>query len=335
MKKINQFVVLVAALVFAAACNKIDYSKTKSGLLYKIYPSGSKDSLIKTGNIVKLNITMKLNDSVLYTSYGKAPAFLQVAPLEGVLPYNLLELLPKMKTGDSGITVQIADTLMKRGEQAQLPPNTNKNARLTTTFKIIRVFTSDSLARADYEKEMEKDRPRQLKEQEEQMAKMAKERQAQQEKEYQELVKSGEVTKQDAEVQAYLTKKGITNAKKAGQGTYVAMQQEGTGPQAAAGKFVSVKYTGRSLSTDSVFESSVIPALKLGENGVIRGWEEGLLAFKQGGKGTLFIPGYLAYGKNPGPGGKTFEALIFDIEMLSVSDTMPAMQAPARPQIKN
>ena len=77
--------------------------------------------------------------------------------------------------------------------------------------------------------------------------------------------------------------------------------QQGTGPAAELGKYVNVKYTGKVLATDSVFQSNTY-AFKLGTT-VIRGWTEGLQLFKQGGKGTLYIPGFLAYGSNPGPAG--------------------------------
>jgi FKBP-type peptidyl-prolyl cis-trans isomerase FkpA len=99
----------------------------------------------------------------------------------------------------------------------------------------------------------------------------------------------------------------------------VYIQDKGTGPDAAWGKYVKVKYTGKVLTTDSVFQSSVYP-LRLGVDGVIMGWQEGLKLFRKGGKGTLYIPGFLAYGKDNGPAGKPYAPLIFDIEMLDVSD---------------
>ena len=69
------------------------------------------------------------------------------------------------------------------------------------------------------------------------------------------------------------------------------------------------------------------PAFKLiiGSHQVIQGWDEGLRFFKKGGRGTLYVPGFLAYGPQPGPGGKPFEALEFDIELVDVTD------APAQP----
>lgn len=328
MKRLNYVLVIIAALSLTVACNKITYKKTKSGLAYKLFHGNSKDSLIRAGVVVKYNVEYKLNDdSVLFTSYDKAPQFV---PMPQEAPqYNIVEIFPLMRKGDSAIAVLLVDTLQK--QQGNLPPAFKKGDRVVAKFRIVEVFTSDSLGRADYSREMEKDKPRQMKEQEEQMAKMKKQQEEARIKEEAELEKSGEIAKELQDMQGYLAAKKI-NAQKTGKGTFVYIQQQGTGRQAENNKYVNVKYTGKILTTDSTFQSNTY-AFKLGNGEAIRGWDEGLLLFKEGGKGTLFIPGFLAYGANPGPGSpfKPFEALKFDIELLQVSDTpIPQDQRPQR-----
>lgn len=320
MKKVNYLVLAIVAISLMASCNKINYRKTKSGLVYKIFPIDSKDSLLKYGQIVKFQFTTKLNDSVLYSSYGKMPGYAKLTPVEPA-PYNLLELLPMMRKGDSAITVQIVDSLLKKGGE-QLPTSAKKGDRITTTFRITNVFTNDSSTMIDYNAEMEKDRPRQMKEQQEQMEKMKKEQKEQIAKEEMELQKSGEIEKELKAMEAYLANKKIS-AQKTGTGTFVHVEKPGTGPTADSGKYVNIKYTGRHLDTDSIFQSNSY-AFQLGTGMVIPGWDEGLKLFKQGGKGTLFIPGFLAYGKNPPQGSpfKPFEAMKFDVEVLQVSDSV-------------
>ena len=71
----------ILALIFIVTlvgCDSMSFKKTKSGLVYKIIPGKSKDSLIKSGNIVKFQFIRKLNDSLIYTSYGKMPGFSQM-----------------------------------------------------------------------------------------------------------------------------------------------------------------------------------------------------------------------------------------------------------------
>lgn len=319
MKKVNYLMWMIAVLVLITACNKVSYRKTNSGLVYKIFSTSSKDSFIRNGAVVKFFVTTKLNDSVIYSNYGKLPAYVKLLPVDPP-PYNLIEILAMMKKGDSAVTVQMIDSLIRKG--AQYPPFAKKGDRMLVSFRIINVFPTDSLATLDYNAEVQKDQPRAMKEQEEEMAKMEKERKEQEIKDDMEMEKSGEKDRELHEIETYLAGKKI-NAQKTGTGTFVYIEKQGSGPQAEAGKYVRVKYTGKYFDTDSVFQSNTY-AFQLGKDPVIKGWSEGLLLLKEGGKGTLFIPGFLAYGKNPPPNSpfKPYQALKFDVELLNVSDTV-------------
>ncbi|MEO5681054.1 MAG: FKBP-type peptidyl-prolyl cis-trans isomerase [Chitinophagaceae bacterium] len=298
----------VAAMAFTSCKNNVDYKKTKSGIMYKIF-SDSKDSVVKQGNIMKINYTIKIgsSDSVLQTSYGKAPLFM---PVEGTVPadaYSPLEVFNMLRKGDSAEIIQLVDTLLKKNPGGQMPPFFKKGDKLITLVKVLNVFSSQELAGKDREVEAEKEKVRMEKEVE------------------QDLVKA------NADMAAYLARKNITTAVKAGKGTYVEVKNPGTGMQADAGKFVTVRYEGKTLDDGKVFQSTMDPksqpfTFKVGIGGAIPGWDEALPLFKKGGKGTLYIPGPLAYGKNP-PQGSAFKpnaALIFDIDVVDVSDTQPA-----------
>ena len=95
----------------------------------------------------------------------------------------------------------------------------------------------------------------------------------------------------------------------------------GTGEAPKANQSVVVNYTGRLARDGKVFDSSLNrgPAT-FGVSQVIKGFGEGILSMKPGGKRTVFIPAALAYGPNPPPGsGIPANAdLIFDIELISV-----------------
>ena len=55
---------------------------------------------------------------------------------------------------------------------------------------------------------------------------------------------------------------------------------------------------------------------------MIKGWTEALQLMPIGSKWQLFIPSSLAYGERGGPGGAIGpnEALIFDVELISIVD---------------
>ena len=161
MKKINYLVAVMAFVSLTVACDQVSYKKTKSGLAYKIFPGSGNDSLIKVGQVVKFHYTVKYNDSMIerFTSYGKLPGYVKAQSFEKPT-YDFMELLTQLKKGDSLVTVQMADTLMKI-QSPVLPPNAKKGDRVTMTVKVTDVFASDSVAQADFGREAEKDRPRQ------------------------------------------------------------------------------------------------------------------------------------------------------------------------------
>jgi peptidylprolyl isomerase len=97
--------------------------------------------------------------------------------------------------------------------------------------------------------------------------------------------------------------------------------EPGTGPQAEAGKTVSVHYTGK-FQDGKVFDSSVSRGpitFALGQGRVIKGWDEGISLMKVGGKAQLIVPPNLAYGER-GAGGviPPNSTLVFDVELVDV-----------------
>ena len=95
----------------------------------------------------------------------------------------------------------------------------------------------------------------------------------------------------------------------------------GKGTEATTGKTVTVHYTG-TLTDGTKFDSSVDRkepfTFTLGAGQVIKGWDQGIVGMKVGGKRKLTIPPELAYGNNAVGAIPANSTLIFDVELLEV-----------------
>ena len=102
----------------------------------------------------------------------------------------------------------------------------------------------------------------------------------------------------------------------------------GAGKEAVTGATVQVNYTGWLYDPKAAnmhgaqFDSSIGRgpfSFPLGAGRVIKGWDQGVVGMKVGGKRTLVIPSDLAYGQR-GAGGviPPGASLVFDVELLDV-----------------
>jgi peptidylprolyl isomerase len=133
---------------------------------------------------------------------------------------------------------------------------------------------------------------------------------------------SPKMKKDIKKIEEYLSQNNI-DATQAPSGVFYVKEEEGSGTAAANGKTVKVHYTGKLMKNGKKFDSSRDRGepieFELGKGMVIQGWEKGLTHFKEGGKGTLYIPSPLAYGsKGAGDMIPPGAILMFDVELVDV-----------------
>lgn len=293
----KQMLAIAGLALIMASCNT-NYEKTKSGLTYKVF-KGKSNNPIKAGMFAKLNIAYLLSpkDTVLNSTYGKVPLFTAI-DTSAATAYSFMELLPKCSEGDSVIFTINVDTLYNR-KQLQYNELFKKGDLIKCKMSVVKVYSVENDVRADYEKEMNIEKDREVK-----------------------------------DVAKYLSKKSV-KAEKTKNGAFVEIQNAGdAGAKIQNGKVATIMYRGYLQENGKVFDTNMDSSkghtapidVVLGAGKVIPGWEEALPYFGKGGKGKIYVPAMLGYGAQGSPGViPPYANLVFEIEIVDVKDAPPQM----------
>ena len=97
---------------------------------------------------------------------------------------------------------------------------------------------------------------------------------------------------------------------------------QGDGKAVVKGALITTHYRGQ-LEDGTTFDSSHERGKPfqcvIGTGRVIKGWDQGLMGMRVGGKRKLFVPSHLAYGERQiGEHIKPNSNLLFEIELLEV-----------------
>ncbi len=120
-------------------------------------------------------------------------------------------------------------------------------------------------------------------------------------------------------IESYIKQQNI-DAKSLNTGLFYTMPKEGKGQNPKKNDYVLVNFKGMLLD-GTVFDASEVGSpfvFQVGHRQVIRGWEIGILVFKVGGKGTIYIPPQLAYGKTGAGVIRPNAPVKFEIELLKI-----------------
>lgn len=309
-KKVKFFVPVLAGLCLLQACNKsAEFKKADNGVEYKLFAKNkegkfeSKDAPAKTDSVGRpkegqvMTMDMKYytqsksgKDTLLFdTSKNGFPV--QIPVMKATFKGGLEDAFSMVRPGDSAVFRISADSLFAKTFQQPMPPFIKKGSQLT--FHVLaRKVQSQQEAMMDQQKMMMEFMEKQNK-------------------------------KDDEVIQQYVKKEGLKTQKTA-SGLHYVITQPGAGAPAKAGQTVGVKYKG-TLLDGTLFDSSDNPQLQgkpyeftLGQQQVIRGWDEGITFLNKGSKAILLVPSTMGYG--PQAQGKipANSVLRFDVELVDV-----------------
>ena len=128
------------------------------------------------------------------------------------------------------------------------------------------------------------------------------------------LSPEAQLAKDLEKIQAYFVENNLT-AQSTASGLHYIIEVEGDGDHPTLSDDVTVFYKGYFLD-GNIFDQTGTDPITFPLANVITGWQEGILLFKKGGKGKLFLPSALAYGSNPPFGIPKNEVMIFDVELV-------------------
>lgn len=303
MKKTLLFASLALTLAaFTTACNSNKFKQTENGLLYRFETQNSEGAQPQNGDVMVGELILRIENDTLFSNVGSPDRIFQVAEAP-MFKGDIVEGLKMMHVGDKAIFKIPADSIGNFMMESQMPPQYKKGSGQFFYYEIslMDLVTKDELAQeqANFIEEMNQRKDN-----------------------------------EPATLAKYIADNNIT-AKPTKSGLYVIVNKKGDGPKVAAGKKVSVNYTGRLLDGtlfDTSREADAREANKVqegreygpmtytvGSQPMIKGWEEGIMGQPAGSDITLVMPSELAYGaRGAGKDILPYSPLVFNLTIESV-----------------
>lgn len=271
------------------------YEQTETGLYYKFHIQGSDTTHPKFGDVVKLKMIKRFEDSILDNTNTVnvlgMDQYLQEPVFKGAIEEGLLLMAP----GDSATFLINTDSINKYYPAPDSTKNFKPGSYLAFDIKLVGIRSMDEV----------------IKEEEEKRKMFVEER------------KAGE----SQELKQYLEGNHI-ESKPTSSGLYYVEKEKGKGAFPKSGDSVIVHYTGTFLN-GTIFDSSVKRkepfGFTLGQNRVIPGWEEAISMMKKGTVATIILPSALAYDStgvvNPQTGQyfiPPYAPMVFEIQLIDI-----------------
>lgn len=281
--KVSGIPLIISILFMASSCQSTDkgFKEHPSGLSYRLIEMKPEGATAKTGDILVLSMKILTADQKLVDE----SAFYRMQLRNPMFKGDFYTALSILQVGDSACFKLDAAGFFEKNRKRDLPVDFKQGDPVYINVRLKNILTSEDL---ESEKES--------------------------------------TYHTDFEQEMNLLKDYIeitnTTVKPTASGLYYIEKKKGTGKKAEAGKTLVVHYTGTTID-GKIFDSSLQRGkpltFKLGQGGVIRGWDEAFTFMNEGGEARFIIPSDLAYGKT----GYSniilpYSTLVFEVELIEV-----------------
>lgn len=113
----------------------------------------------------------------------------------------------------------------------------------------------------------------------------------------------------------------VSNSQTLPDGLKIEDEKIGTGAEVKSGDTISINYLGtleNGQKFDSSYDRGVPFETQIGVGQVIKGWDEGVVGMRVGGKRRLTIPSSLGYGNQAVGSIPANSTLIFEVELMAI-----------------
>ncbi len=294
--KIKILFFLSIILLFSSCWNSSPYkgySKTSTGLYYKLLTIGDGKNKPSAGDLLQLIITYRTSkDSIFYDTYSSNETGMVILPFgHSSFEGSFEEGLTKMNDGDSVSYIVSADSLFSRFFKTQLPYFLKPGSAVKMDVKLNRI-----LSKEQYQVELAK---------------------------YQQMVEDRDI-EESRKLTIYLDT-NQTQFYRINNGMYYLPIKQGTGECVKYGDKVKINYKGYFLNGkqfESTYERRQPLEFVFGEDGqVIKGFRTALTLMNEGAKTKFVIPSNLAFG---GSGSEAniippYTTVIYEIELVNLT----------------
>lgn len=293
------------------SCDQCLYKTTSTGLQYRIEKKGEGPKP-KNGELLLIEIVHKTKDGKVVLDYtnSNSPIIVRYSDSNSQADGGIFEAISMLKKGDRFIFKLPAKKILDK----QFSEVATKHQLEENTLLYTHVYLKDIVNEKQLEQLQKEQFKAMLEKQKEHIAKQ--------------LPKDLEI------INNYLDKNQI-KASSTNSGLKYIIDKPGKGAHPKPGNTVKVHYVGRTLE-GQVFDTSIPEVaqqhnrydarrhyepleFRIGEGGMIEGFEEGVKLLKKHAKARLFLPSVLAYGEVEFlPYIKAHSNLIFEVELVDI-----------------